>query len=756
MILAWGDEYTQIYNDGYSQLIGDKHPGDVGADLRKSLAEGWDVLGPLVEAAKETGIPTWIPQLQLLLNRSGYKEESYFAVSHAPAFDDYGQVGGMHAVCNEVTEQVLSDRRLTLLQELSLQSANTLAFEEAAAVCLSVLGRDHMDLPFVRLFLLGSSGFRCTEMDESAICAPETWALDGAIEGVRLAKVPADVEITGGPWNDPVTEAIVLPLRAHDGSLIGALVCGANPNRALDENYHSFFETLGRQVSVALANAQAYQNEAQRVAALEQLDRVKTAFFNNMSHEMRTPMNAIIGGSSLLLGTAVDAEQQDLTTMIQSSADHLLDIVNNVLDYSKLDAGKMEYESKPFDVRACFEDASRAVELQAREKNIDLTVDVDEGVPANLLGDVVRLRQVVLNLLSNAVKFTEEGSVTVHAEHLDGWLRVRVVDTGTGIAPEQLGDIFEAFNQASRKVSTGTGLGLSISKALTEGMGGVITVHSELGSGSTFSIALPAEATDLIPEQDAGVIADPTFAQRSPLSILIAEDHPVNVKVVTLMLARLGYTAVVVDNGRAAVEAAAADDFDLILMDIQMPDMSGLEAAKKIMAAKSSVKAPRIVAMTANARYENRQEAAEAGMQGFLSKPMTMRSLLAVLSGTQHIVPVEAPAPSADEVLDVDRLRTLYQASPEAMDEVVETFVVNGLHLLTQIGTGKANSDDVAADIALHRLKGSSATLGGNELAHLCELLRSGESQDWLALPAAFDRFVADLRKFNDEFAKTA
>jgi signal transduction histidine kinase/CheY-like chemotaxis protein/HPt (histidine-containing phosphotransfer) domain-containing protein len=748
MILSWGPQYTQIYNDGYSELIGRKHPDDLGADLRKSLEEGWDVLGPLVDSAIETGVATWIPALQLLLERHGYREESYFSVSHAPAMDDDGSKTGMLAICNEVTQQVIDERRLGLMRDISIESENHRDFETITARLLDVVSTNALDVPFISLFLNHDDDLRHAAGSNDAVLRdPSFWKSIGLCNGVAsVLRIPADADFTGGPWGDAVQQAIAQPLAPpNTSSPIGMIVYGVSPNRALDTTYRSFFDTLTRQIAVSIGNVIAYQQERERVFALQELDRVKTAFFNNMSHEMRTPLNAIVGGSTLLAGTPLDATQIEYMQMIQTSSNHLLSIINDFLDYAKLDARKVEYHQASFEIRTWLTDTIDLVSVRAQEKSLELRCHVDDSVPRFGMGDEGRLRQVVLNLLSNAVKFTHSGSVSIYASHSGETLCFQVSDTGEGIPPDRIESVFEAFSQATSSVSTGTGLGLSITRSLVEGMGGSVEVTSTLGAGSTFIVNIPVARTDTPPVVAPTDDYDTTFATRHPHHILVAEDHPVNQKVITALLGRLGYSVDIADDGIQAVEMVLRNDYDLVLMDVQMPKLDGLTAARQIADALPAPQRPRVVALTANARHEDREQALAAGMSGYMTKPITMPVLARTLVG--DAAPTPAQPQLTGEIVNLTRLNGLATTGHDFIAQLIDIYISSTAELidLTEAALIEGRSNDV--DMALHRLKGSSTTIGADRLAAMCSNQRFDDHLDITRLRHEFTQVRTALER---------
>jgi signal transduction histidine kinase/ActR/RegA family two-component response regulator len=389
-----------------------------------------------------------------------------------------------------------------------------------------------------------------------------------------------------------------------------------------------------RKVQAGLRESEEHQRNLARHADIlrreaEQANHAKTAFLGMMSHEIRTPLGAVVGTADLLIESPLNPEQADYVQTIRASADALLAIVDDILDLSKLDAGRVEVEAEPFAVRKVLGDVAQILRPHAGERRIGFSVEVADGVPEVVRGDASRLRQVLLNLGSNAVKFTDVGEVrlSLSAEPEDNLL-FAVSDTGIGIDDHAKARLFQDFSQADSSIARrygGTGLGLAISRRLVELMGGCITVESCPGQGSTFFVRLPLPVATLRASVEAASAPLPS------LDLLLAEDNPVNAKLLDAILKRAGHRVTMVANGQEAVEAATAQHFDVILMDMQMPIMDGLAATQAIRALPGPIGTTPILGVTANAFIEDQLRCLEAGMNGYVTKPVTPAGLFAAI-----------------------------------------------------------------------------------------------------------------------------
>ena len=463
-------------------------------------------------------------------------------------------------------------------------------------------------------------------------------AVSAPVMAPGMEDLPAEIE-----ENSPIliSADLCLPV-SIEGRMEGLLVMQAGGVMTADRAGQLRLLASEAATMIAERRARAHNEEALKHAKwqAESANRAKSLLLANMSHEIRTPMTGVVGFANLLAGTALTAEQREYVDGIRSSGEALLTLINDILDFSKIEAGKLELESRPFELRPAVEKAVALFTVRAQEKGLRLSLTIDPRVPAGISGDAGRLRQVLINLLGNAVKFTEAGEVALTVTACDApgkWRRITFVvrDTGPGIAPEHQQRIFDSFSQVDASITRrygGTGLGLAISRSLAEQMGGRLRLESQLGHGAAFSFSILAETAELPqPTVAASPAPSASSADLPALKVIVADDNAVNRKVAVSLLKRLGYQADLACDAKELLARLRQTAYDVVFMDVQMPEIDGLEATRRIRAEFSPSRQPHVVAMTAAAFPEDRARCLDAGMNEYIAKPASLEDLAGAL-----------------------------------------------------------------------------------------------------------------------------
>jgi PAS domain S-box-containing protein len=539
-------------------------------------------------------------------------------------------------------------------------------------------------------------------------------------------------------------EISIVPVKDSDGRIThyAGIERDISARKKEEVEYKNMWVQLKRANLKAEATSRELQESLKRA---EEANKAKGDFLANMSHELRTPMNGVLGMAQLLADMPMDSEQREYVSTINSSAESLLMLLNDILDFSKIEAGALLLENIPYSPADAIRHTANLLAVNATGKGVDFFCECDSNLPAHIMGDPGRLRQVITNLLGNAIKFTDRGHVGVQARLLeqDGtpWLHVRVEDTGLGIPAGKLHEIFEKFTQADASITRrfgGTGLGLAISKQLVALMQGTIGVESVEGKGSTFWFSIPCRIPTHEELEAHGHIE--TVRKRPQFSckpmeqarVLLVEDYPVNRVFAEKLLRKFGFTQIdSAENGWEALLKYRSGSYDIIFMDCQMPEIDGYLATRKIreFEANTPMHTP-IVAMTANAMVGDREKCLKAGMDDYLSKPLRVEHVRSVLQSYFNLgevpaapaAPVAAPAATPQEpVVDMEQLRLFTDGNAEEECELIELFVTQADDMLAVLGNSLDDAAKEAWKSAAHRFKGSSGNLGANRLHRLCK-----------------------------------
>ncbi|WP_100499749.1 SpoIIE family protein phosphatase [Geodermatophilus chilensis] len=684
MLVWWGPELTVFYNDAYLPLLGTKHPAALGRPASAVWAEAWDALGPLAEQVMSGGGATFSQDQMLLLHRHGYLEETFWTFSYSPVPDDEDRVGGVFIAVTDTTSRVLGERRLRALRDLGdVSTASVGTVDEACRAAVAVLGRHRAPVPFAVAYLRTDDGglrpvawsgvVPGTPVAEGVLPGPEADAAVRRVAAGGPTEVIGGVRTADGSWFVPgpvgdsaPDQAVILPITVSGTAQpVGVLVCGVNPYRELDADYRGFFDLVGGHVSTAVTDASAYLAERRRAEALAELDRAKTDFFSNVSHEFRTPLTLIAGPVAELRATpaaAADPRLREELEVIERNAQRLGKLVNTLLDFSRIQAGRIDARFEPVDLAAATAELASVFRSAVVRAGLTFTVDCPPlDAPVHVDRDM--WEKVVLNLLSNALKFTFTGGITVRLRQEDGGARLTVSDTGTGIPADELPRLFERFHRvasARGRSGEGSGIGLAMVRELVVLHGGDIDVESTPGAGTTFTVTLPmgtahlpadrlaepapdapavspaavpfvTEAVRWLPGGDGAPGAEPpsTGPGRAAVSgrVLVADDNA-DMREYLLRLLGPHYDVRAVADGQQALEATLADPPDLVVSDVMMPGLDGMGLLAALRAEPRTARVP-VVLLSARAGEEAAVEGLAAGADDYLVKPFSAQELLA-------------------------------------------------------------------------------------------------------------------------------
>nr|WP_283811965.1 ATP-binding protein [Bradyrhizobium nanningense] len=690
MVIFWGPEFTVLYNDAWRPILGagGKHPKALGSPGIEVWPEVWDILGAQLDGVLKGGEATWSEDLLLPLERYGYLEEAYFTYSYSPIKAADGRVGGAFTAVFETTERVLSERRMQILRELAARTAESKSVKEACRTFAEVLGENNPEIPFALLYLVdddgqgvslaASAGLQRSNYHPAghlALDGNDGWSIARAVRNgepivlddlhLRVAALPA------GIWPEPTRQAIVLPVAksGQHAGVTGVLIGGINPRRELDVRYRRFFDLVAAQMATAVANSRAYEEERRRSEALAEIDRAKTAFFSNASHEFRTPLTLMLGPLEDALvrhptAATIVSERRDLEIMHRNGL-RLLKLVNTLLDFSRIEAGRVRALYEPIDLAVYTAEVASNFRSAMSRAGLRFTIDCPP-LSGPVYVDRDMWEKIVLNLVSNAFKYTFNGEVAVVLRPAGPSVQLVVRDTGVGIPESELPRLFERFYRVEGqegRTMEGTGIGLALVQELVRLHGGTVWAQSVLGSGTTFTVMIPMGTAHLPRERIGG---EPTMAQTggqaeafveealrslpggvahegaiekeliSPhrvaaaverATVLVADDNADMLEYVRRLLAAR-YDVQAVADGQAALDAARARRPDLILTDVMMPRLDGFGLLQAIRRDGALRDVP-VVLLSARAGEEAKVEGLEAGADDYLLKPFSARELIA-------------------------------------------------------------------------------------------------------------------------------
>jgi signal transduction histidine kinase/CheY-like chemotaxis protein len=649
MLVWWGPQLVKIYNDSYAPILGVKHPRALGSPGRAVWPEIWDVIGPMLAGVMRDGTATWSEDQLLLMDRAGFEEETYFTFSYSPIIDESGGVGGVFCAVTETTASVLGTRRLRVLAEVAETAGSHSEPTEVAAAAIAALADDPGDVPFALLYESSAAGTR----------------LAGAV-GIEPPQDPGDL----------AEPAVTIALETTGTASSWRLVLGIPPRLALDDELRRFHDVLATAVTTALSSALALQHERERAEALAELDRAKTDFFANISHEFRTPLTLLLAPLEDELASRPEAERERLA-LAHRNAMRLLRLVNALLDFSRAEAGKVAAEPRPIDLAQL---TTQVVSTFASAiERAGLRCELDVGALGSAVqADPELWERILLNLLSNALKHTFEGAITIRAREAGDSAAVEVRDTGVGIPEEHRARVFERFHRvpgARSRSHEGSGIGLALVADLVHAQGGEVSVAANGdGPGTTFTVTLPlagdggADAAPASSLADAylqealrwgdGTAAPLLTGANSRARVLLADDNADMREYVSRLLGE-HVDVVAVADGQEALDTLRSDpEIDLVLSDVMMPRLDGMQLLAAIRADERLQRVP-VVLLSARAGQEAAVEALEGGADDYVIKPFTAPELIARVRSTLELARSRSEEASRQRV-HAERMQELY------------------------------------------------------------------------------------------------
>ncbi|WP_174533544.1 SpoIIE family protein phosphatase [Micromonospora chalcea] len=774
LVVFWGEDHLAFYNDAYRPTIGDKHPAVIGQAARLHWAETWDVLGPLLDGVRRTGVPYRGENHPFVLNRHGFLEDVYFDVSYDPIRDVDGTVSGIFCFVNETTGRVLGERRLRALAELGNELGDVPDMLELGRAVTRVLDAHRPDVPFSALWFPDESGNLvaggCSGVDPATVAGPPPGLPDdGPLTEPRWI---ATAELPGAVPPDAADEALLLPLTATNEAA-GVLLLGVSRRLPFSDDYRDFVDLVAAQVSRAVGKQRAYEQERARAAELAALDRAKTNFFANVSHEFRTPLTLVLGPiEEMLADRDLPDRYTDRLTVMHRNGLRLLKLVNTVLDFSRLESGRLAARYQPTDLSDFSSRLASTFRSATERAGLRLVVDCPP-LPAPVYVDRDMWEKIVLNLVSNAVKFTFDGEIRVRVRATDRAAVLEVSDTGVGIAPEELPQVFERFHRvagARSRTHEGTGIGLALVRELVEMHGGTVTAHSVVDRGTTFTVTmpfgyahLPADRVSALspvpltePEQARLYVAEtalwtdevarpvglpePNGTPGGAGRILFADDNA-DLREHVVRLLSPAYEVVAVPDGAEALRLAVETPFDLVLTDVMMPRLDGFGLVAALRAKPATRYVP-IVLLSARAGAAEEVAGLSAGADDYLTKPFSSQELVARVRANVELGQLRGQIirrlrALADAAVEINTARSTAEVARVAARHALRLAEAGRVRVTT---TGVRHEEDAGGDLpadpsVVLPLTGTSGEQlgelrvwrregGGTEQAALSELAR--------------------------------
>lgn len=667
--LFWGPDLVFLYNDAYRPVLGMKHPWALGQPGREVWREVWEsTIAPLVAPIMRTGEAFWGSDHPFLLERYGYPEETFFDISYDPVRDESGRVGGIFCIVSETTGRVVVERRLRTLRDLAHVAGEARDTDCVFRKVSEVLAADPRDISFSILYEAdpnsgevrprASSGIETRPASAWPLAAAAAERKEIVLTGADLAETRALPRAEG---TEPVNTVVSLPLLGAGSAPLGFLVAGLNPRRALDDGNRDFLRLIASNTAAAIATVRALAEERRRAEALAEIDRAKTLFFSNVSHEFRTPLTLMLSPIEEMLASprgSLGEDDRQRLALAHRNSQRLLKLVNSLLDFSRIEAGRIEIAYSPTDLSRTTAELASVFHSAVKQANLRMVVDCPT-LPEPVYVDRDMWEKIVLNLLSNALKYTFDGQIEVRLRWLGDHVELRVQDTGIGIAPEHIGHVFERFyrvpNVRSRS-HEGSGIGLALVHDLVKLQGGAISVTSELGRGTVFTVTLrtgtahlpadriegskeleatPIRAGIFVEEAQRWLIGDeitdeaipPASADLKDARILWADDNADMRDFVSRIL-EAHWTVTAVADGQAALAQALRDPPDLVLADVMMPELDGFGLLRELRGDPRTRTIP-VILLSARAGEEARIVGLDAGADDYLIKPFSPRELVA-------------------------------------------------------------------------------------------------------------------------------